>query len=47
MGAVVGIFVFGCLVTATVALGLVLAMSALAPEGDDAFEGRSATDESS
>lgn len=40
MNVLLGVFLFGCFVTATVALGLLFAMSALAPDGPGAFEGR-------
>ncbi len=40
MGIVFGIFLFGCFVTAIVCVGLVFAMSALAPDGPGGFEGK-------
>lgn len=40
MGIVIAIFVFGGFVTAFVCVGLVFAMSALAPDGPGASEGK-------
>lgn len=40
MGIVIGIFVLGGFVTAIVCVGLVFAMSALAPNGPGASEGK-------
>lgn len=45
MGVVFGIFVFGGFVTAIVCVGLVFAMSALAPDGPGGFEGKALEEE--
>lgn len=40
MGILIAIFVLGGFVTTIVCVGLVFAMSALAPDGPGAFEGK-------
>lgn len=45
MGILVGVFLFGCLVAATVAVGLVFAMSASSSDGASGFEGRASEDQ--
>lgn len=46
MQIALAVFLFGCLVSAMVAMGLALAMSTVAPDDPGAFEGEALSEDS-